>query len=212
MLRATDLARELNLSKGRISQLVAKGALTGCYDGEGVGRRFDLEKCVQALGRRLDAAQMLGNGAGTRRVLNRLGQEQAEGQAAEASSPATASKRKPDVLPAADLDRYELARAAKAEEDLRAMRLKNGRDEGLFVLASEVERQMGRVMAQELGEIDAFLKEAARKVADQMQVDFKLAKKILMDAWRGHRAERSGQLAQAVETAALSEPEKAEQI
>ena len=212
MLRATDLAKELNVSKGRISQLVAAGKLDGCFDGSGAGRRFHLDKVVAALNRRLDPGQMLGNGADTRRVLHQLAQVQDE-SGHEAEKPqATGPKRKSDVLPAADLDRYELARAAKAEEDLRAMRLKNGRDEGMFVLAAEVERQMGRVLAQELSEIDVFLKEAARKVADGLQVDFKQAKKMMMDAWRAHRAERSGKLAEAMDDAQLSDAERLEQI
>lgn len=211
MLRATDLARELNVSKGRISQLVAAGKLDGCFDGDGMQRRFDLAKCVTALGRRLDPGQMLGNGAQTRKILSRLA---AEGDAGGETTGQTAvqPKRKPDVLPATDTDRYELARAAKAEEDLRAMRLRNGRDEGLYVLASEVERQIGRLLGQELGEVDAFLKEAARKVADQMQVDFKVTKKVLMDAWRAHRQDRTGHLVAAGEAADLAETEKAAQI
>lgn len=211
MLRASELAKALDLSKGRISQLVGAGKLDGCFDGDGMQRRFDLAKCVEALGRRLDPGQMLGNGSQTRKVLNRLSAEDDGEGITEIATP-VAPKRKSDILPQGDSDRYELARAAKAEEDLRAMRLRNGREEGLYVLASEVERQVARVLGQELGEIDAFLKDAARTVADQLQVDFKVTKKVLMDAWRAHRQDRSdGLLGDAMQTS-LSETEKAAQI
>lgn len=208
MLRASELAKELKLSKGRISQLVGAGKLDGCFDGHGQQRRFDLGKVVAALGRRLDPGQMLGNGAETRRTLARLSIE----DEAEAEPSARSPARPSEVLPRGDNDRYELARTAKAEEDLRSARLKNGREEGLYVLASEVERQMARVMAQEVAEIDAFLKDAARLVADQMQVDFKATKKVLMDAWRTRRQERSTVLQEGAGDATLSDAEKAAQI
>ena len=208
MLRASELADRLQVSRGRISQLVAGGKLDGCFEGDGAQRRFDLVKAAAALGRRLDPGQMLGNGSTTRQALREIA---AASDPEQDTKPAKAA-RKSDVLPLADSDRYELARTAKAEEDLRTARLRNGREEGLYVLASEVERQVAQVMGQEIRETEAFLKDAARLLADQMQVDFKVARKILMDSWRAHRQARAAGLAAAESGAGPSDAEKAAQI
>lgn len=190
-LSATELADRIGLSKGRISQLVSEGKLAGCYVGDGRQRRFDLDKSVRALKGNLDPAQMLGNGLETKRRLAELARTGTEGQ----ESARTASPRADSPLSAGDNDRYELARAAKAEEDLRAMRLRNGREEGLYVYASEVERQVASVLSQEIAEFENVLRDGARLVADKLGIDFKAARKILIDHWREHRAKRSTQLA-----------------
>lgn len=206
MLRASELADKLQVSRGRISQLVAGGKLDGCFEGEGAGRRFDLAKSAEALGKRLDPGQMLGNGAGTRRVLKDIASQATD----QPASPRKSSESAP--LTPTDPDRYDLARTAKAEEDLRAMRLRNGREEGLYVLASEVERQVARLLGQEMRETESFLKEAARKLADTMQVDFKAAKKVLMDSWRAHRQGRATVLEESATVVSQSDAEKAAQI
>lgn len=191
-LNATQLAERLGVTKGRVSQYVSAGQLNGCYEGDGRDRRFDLDKCLAALRRGLDPAQMLGNGAQTRRTIAGLQHEGGEDR-----SPAPAvdrSSRRDGRLPDGDADRYELARAAKAEEDLRAMRLRNGRDEGLYVLASEVERATVKMLSQELSEMESVLREGARGVADKLGVDFRTVRQILTDVWREHRAKRSAAL------------------
>ena len=63
LLRASELADRLSLSRGRISQLVSEGKFEGCYEGKGRNRRFDLAKCVTCLERGLDFGQVHGNGA-----------------------------------------------------------------------------------------------------------------------------------------------------
>lgn len=206
MLRASELADKLQVSRGRISQLVAGGKLDGCFDGDGAGRRFDLAKSAEALGKRLDPGQMMGNGAGTRRALKDI--------AAQTTDQPTLPRKSSEsaLLTLTDPDRYNLVRTAKAEEDLRAMRLRNGREEGLYVLASEVERQVARVLGQEMRETESFMKEAARKLADTMQVDFKAAKKVLMDIWREHRQGRATILEESATVVSQSDAEKAAQI
>lgn len=198
-LSATELADRIGLSKGRISQLVSEGKLAGCYVGDGRQRRFDLDKAVQALKGNLDPAQMLGNGAETKRKLAELARTGGE----EAERPRSPSARSDGPLLAGDNDRYELARAAKAEEDLRAMRLRNGREEGLYVYAAEVERQVASVLAQEIAEFENVLRDGARAVADKLGVDFKSARKILIDQWREHRAKRSAKLSDDAKAAEM---------
>ena len=130
-LTATELAGVLDLSKGRISQLVSGGQLKGCYSGDGRHRRFDLAKVAAALGRRLDPGQMLGNGAKTSEALARI----------PAADPAPSPPQDPapapppaglgaTELPSRDPSRYELAKTLKAEEDARTARRRNSEAEG----------------------------------------------------------------------------------
>lgn len=201
-LRAVELAQQLGLSKGRISQLVGEGRLNGCYEGDGTHRRFDPVKVAVALQAKLDAAQMLGNGAGTKRALRAILQEQ----------PAPTFHPKSEQMSPSDPDRYELARSAKAEEELRAMRLRNGREEGQYVLASEVDRNVSRVVAQNLAETEAFMKEVAALVAGKMGIDQRQVRQIILDGWREFRTNRAKDLAAAADDADLSDIELAEQI
>lgn len=203
MLSGVDLAKALGVSRQRVGQLVAEGKLAGCYVGEGRQRRFDLDKSVRALKSGLDPAQMLGNGSETKRRLAELSKTAPESD--DRARPP--SQRSDSPLSATDNDRYELARAAKAEEDLRAMRLRNGREEGLYVYAAEVERQVGSLLAQEIAEFETVLKDGARAIADKLGVDFKAARKILTDHWREHRAKRSAQLADQAASAEMTPAE-----
>lgn len=211
-MRASELAAALDLSKGRISQLVADGTLNGCYQGEGRSRVFDPQKCAAALKRSLDPGQLLGNGASTKRRIQDLlsGDSVDDDVEAEADLPPIRGARPRDGSPLkpADLDRYELARAAKAEEDLRAMRLKNGRDEGQYVLASEVAREVSRAIGQEIREVETYIRDTARLVADQMGVDFKLVRQVMLDAWRKHRGARAEDLTKQAEKAEMSPTER----
>lgn len=202
-LNATELAARLDVSKARISQYVSEGKLDGCFTGEGRSRRFDLAKVSAALGRRLDRGQMLGNGADTRKALREI----------ELGMPAPARAQKPDTaLPVSDPDRYELARILNAEEDARRKRRDNERDEGRWVLAEEVSRHTARAMGQEIAQFETALRDGARAVADQLGVDFREVRKILMDQWRQHRADRTGQLQQDAKAAPMVEAEIEAQV
>lgn len=210
LLSASELAGRLSLSKGRISQYVAQGKLPGCWSGDGRARRFDLVKVCAVLGKTLDFGQMMGNGAGTRRAISAVRDksdnlDEVQGQA---PTPQPTMRRESGELPRGDTDRYELARTAKAEEDLRSARLRNGREEGLYVLASEVELQVARVLAQEIAEMEAVLRDAARMVADKLGVDFRSARQIMLDTWRGHRAKRAVVLGEQAETGDATQNER----
>lgn len=209
-INASSLAAALQVSPGRVSQYVSEGKLDGCYSGAGRARRFDLAKCVEALGRKLDRGQMMGNGADTRRALDAVNASQAEPKKAPAPTkelPSGAS----ELLPK-DPDRYELARTQKAEEEARRLRRLNAEAEGTFVLASEVERQVAKVMAQEIAEVESVLREAARKVADSLGVDYKSVRQLLTETWRAHRSGRSEVLADVAAQARKTEDESAEDI
>jgi len=214
-MRASELASALGLTKGRISQLVASGTLEGCYQGVGRDRVFDLNACARVLNRKLDPGQMLGNGADTKRRLREIERASAPGldlpfasrPAAAPVPPAEGEELRPN-----DPDRYELARAAKAEQELRGLLLKNGREEGQYVLAAEVAREVSRALGQEIREVETFIRDIARVLADKMGVDFKEARQILLDGWRAHRGGRAAVLSQEAEVAQMSPDEVAADI
>ncbi|MES2753791.1 MAG: hypothetical protein V4659_03925 [Pseudomonadota bacterium] len=214
LLSATELAARLSVTKGRVSQYVAQGKLNGCFAGDGRARRFDLAKVCGALGRNLDLGQMMGNGAATRRTIAAL-RAGIDDDADDSADPAPASApraKESAELPRGDSARYEMARTARAEEDLRAARLRNGREEGLYVLASEVELSIERVMAQEVAEMEAVLRDGARLIADKMGVDFRTARQLLRDTWRDHRSKRAGALVEQAEAAGPSPAEQEQDI
>lgn len=203
---ASELAKKLNKSKGRISQMVSNGQLAGCYKGEGRHRRFDLEKCRAALGQRLDPGQMLGNGAGTREALQSLADQQ-DGELPLGQSETGSGARR---LTEEDPDGYSLARTQKAVEEARKLRRQNAEAEGLYVLASEVELEVKKLIGQEIAEFEQVMRVAARAVADEFGADFKSVKKIMVDTWRAHRDKRSRKLADDARAADMSEDEKAQ--
>lgn len=204
MLNATQLADRLGVSKARVSQYLSEGKLAGCFEGEGRGRRFDLTKVQAALQGRLDPGQMMGNGASTRRVLTDLSDQDATPE----TTRLRASSRPDGVLSPRDPDRYELARIQNAEEDARRKRRDNERDEGRWVLAEEVERSTGKLIAREIGQFETVIRDGARAIADRLGVDFREARQILMQTWRDHRGERSDELASEAGAAVMTGEER----
>lgn len=206
-LTASDLASRLGVSRARISQYVSEGKLAGCYRGEGRARRFDLAACANALGRRLDSAQMLGNGATTRRKLAQIA---ARPDVAEPRPQAPGDRAVPQdgrQLPTGDPDRYELARTLKAEEEARRLRRQNLAEEGIWVLASEVELRVARLMAQEIAAVETMLRDAAQAVADELGIEAPVVRHALVQSWRRHRSGRAEALAAEAETATLTPAE-----
>lgn len=211
-MRASELATALGLTKGRISQLVASGTLDGCFQGIGRDRVFDLGACAKVLNRKLDPGQMMGNGSETKRRLREI--ERATAPAFDLPLTAPRSSEPPEggELRPQDPDRYELARTAKAEQELRGLLLKNGREEGQYVLASEVAREVARTIGQEVREVETFIRDVARVLADKMGVDFKEARQILLDGWRAHRGNRAATLTEQAEQAEMTDDEVAADI
>lgn len=201
-LSATELASQLNLTKGRISQYVSEGKLEGCYEGEGRARRFDLGKVASALGRRLDLGQMMGNGLDTRRAIRAI-----RAGANEGTTEPVPARKSDGPLPLGDRDEMELVKVAKANEELRKLRRDNEVAEGSYVLASEVERQTAKALGREISGFESVLRDGARAIADKMGVDFKLVRRILLDQFRAYRANRVGVLTADAEEARATEAE-----
>lgn len=165
-ITTTELATELGLSKGRISQLVSSGKLAEGHDftGAGRGRRFNLNNCIDTLRLTLDVSQAVSNGAKTTERL-----EAGAGQAA-----ATA----PSVADTSDLPKQATARlneikVKRAELDLRRSLREEQVEEGRWVDVDEVRRATQKLIGQEVAETEAWLKDAARLIADKNGLNFK---------------------------------------
>ena len=61
---------------------------------------------------------------------------------------------------------------------------------------------------QEIMEVETYIRDTARLVADQMGVDFKLVRQVMLDAWRKHRGARAEQLTEQAEKAEMSPTER----
>lgn len=207
-LNATELAARLNLSKGRISQLVSEGRLEGCFSGDGRARRYDPEMVAQKLKGAMDPGQSLGNGASTRQAIS----EMLSGQQIEAPVGKPAGKSSDGALPDSDDDGYRMARQAKLSEEVRRIRRQNELDEGTMVLVSEVERQVAKVLRQEIAQVEEALRTGARAVADKLGVDFRSVRQILLEVWRAQRQDRSEGLGVQADAATVTEAERAADI
>jgi hypothetical protein len=203
-LNATELAAHLNLSKGRISQLVSEGRLDGCYTGDGRMRRYDPVLVAQKLKGTMDPGQGLGNGASTRQAIDGI----LSGQSTDAPAGKPAPRASDGALSDDDNDAYRMARQAKLNEEVRQLRRRNELEAGTMVLASEVERQVGKVLRQEIAQVEEALRNGARAVADRLGVDFRAVRQILLDVWRESRKGRSDALSEQADTAKLTEAEK----
>lgn len=208
LVNATQLAERLGVSKARVSQYVSQGVLNGCFQGDGRGRRFDLTLVQRALSRGLDPGQMLGNGAETRRAIRDLNED---GAALPEPAPSAAA-RSDRLLSNDDADAYQLIRTQQAEEILRKQRRENARDENLWVLSEEVERNASRLLSREIGQFEMVLRDGARTIADKMGVDFREVRQILMQEWRSHRARQSSALAGEAETVGMTDAELAADV
>lgn len=144
-------------------------------------------------------------------VEGEVAEEGAGRGASAAFRPAPAPRPDSELAPR-DLDRWEMAKILKAEEEARRMRRINAEAEGTLALVSEVHLQVAQQIAQEVGEFETVLREGARQVADRLGVDFKAVRQILTEGWREHRAKRAAQLTQRAQSAGLTAAEKAADI
>ncbi|MFN3646249.1 MAG: excisionase family DNA-binding protein [Gemmobacter sp.] len=197
-LSTTDLAAELGVSKGRVSQWVSEGKLRGTFTGDGRARRFDLAAVQVALNRSLDVAQALGNG---RQTLERIG--------AISAPPPPADDADDTAGMDADIKRrYDIARAMRIEEQARAARYDNDQREATLVLASEVQAQVLAQIGQELAQIDGFLRQVSVELAEALGAQRQQVRAILNAAWRRHRGERAAAAAMRADAAKLTAAEQ----
>lgn len=197
--RASEVARELQVSRARVSQLTADGTLEGCFVGQGHGRRYSLTMVADRLNNTLDPGQALGNGAARAAAADAL---------VGSVVPKDGAVPKPQP-PAVDTDalRYQRARAISAEETAKDLQRKNALAEGTFLLAAEVESQVAQQIGQEIAKFEGVFADAARLVADELNVPKGEVLKLLRNAWRKHREGRMTAKADDAVDTSLSEAE-----
>lgn len=197
-ITTTQLADKMNLSKGRISQLVKQGVFDGCFKGEGRARRFDLAKCLNAYGDKTDIRQGTGNAGKTRAAVEGL----QTGMDLEGLDPRDLPG---DQRPTSDSASRRLneARAQKAELEVQKLVRIEREEEGAWVRADEVAQVSKRLMSQELAKFEALLKDMARLVADKNALNFKEVRADMMKVFRDARTARAETLREVAEEAAI---------
>ena len=81
-----------------------------------------------------------------------------------------------------------------------------------MVLAAEVHRQTSKRIGREVAEFESMLRTAARRIADEMGVDFKKVRQLLLAEWRAHRSKRASDILAHVEDIEMTEVEIKEDI
>lgn len=175
-LTASQLARELGYSKGRITQLVDARKLDGAWVGEGRARRFDLHKVASLLNLRLDVGQQTGNGARHLETRARL---------SDGPTPIE------DLASDSDARRLARARAETAEVQARQKRREEQLETGRYVLAEETERATAEVVARTLDAAERLLVAETRRLARDLGGNPAEAVAEMRRRWRTHRAEQA---------------------
>lgn len=206
-ITATQLADEMGLTKGRISQLVKNGVFDGCFQGDGRKRRYDLGACIEAYRVGTDIRQSSGNSAKTHAKLDAISSGGAKQRTKQTAKQAEKPKPAEEGTSAAANKRLTEARARQAEIRARREAREELEAEGLYVLASEVTRVTEKLLSNELSQTESVLKDMARLIADKNGLPFKEVRRDMFDLWREHRNGRADDLAEQAEDAELTERE-----
>lgn len=177
-----EFARLINVSPGRVSQMIAEGKIgPDALDGEGRSARIRADLARRQIAERTDVGQRFGNGLFT----------QLTGGAAE--TPAGAGRRPAQADPTT---------AAIAAERLRALRMSNEREaenrlaeQGRYVLADDARIAMSKTAAGILTIIEGGLADLAsalsakhglpqRDVLHQLRAEFRQIRTKAAEAFR----------------------------
>ncbi len=102
-----------------------------------------------------------------------------------------------------------LGNGAKTQKAIARIAAETSADSGNGARADGSDPLPGGARLNQLtAEVESVLREGARRVADDLGVDFREVRKILMDQWRGHRERRSGTLSREALEAGLSGTER----
>lgn len=196
---ATELARAIGVTPGRVSQLVKSGRLNGCFEGDGKRRRFDAARVAERLHAVLHAGQQTGEGMAATSAREAL---------LLAARPAPVQAEPPQIK--SDAARLTRARADEAEYRASQARRQMQLDEGRYLLAAEVARATTAATRQLLDDIERWLLDQTRARARAAGADPSQAVAEVRAAWRDWRARRSGQCAAAAAAASPTAAEAAE--
>lgn len=178
-----EFARLVNLSPGRVSQMISEGKLTDCLVGEGRDARIDAAKAIEKLKLRRDPGQALGNGAKATLVAPTV----APSAAAAAPLPASESDDISLKLQRAKLEEAEFRnRKLREEERARA---------GTYVLAEDVKAETAKLATRLLQLFEGGLNDVATEIAAQFSLPQRDVLHLLKKRFRDVRTNVSAELA-----------------
>jgi hypothetical protein len=187
-----EFARMVNLSPGRVSQLIKDGRIADCLVGEGREARVDAEKAIEKLKLRRDLGQALGNGAKTQLVM---------------PAPTTAA---PMAISESDEISLKLQRAKLEEAEFRNRKLREEQRAraGTYVLAEDVKAETARLASRMLQLFESGMMDVATEIASTFKLPQRDVLHMLKTKIRHVRANVSAELASEAETmpAAIEQP------
>lgn len=176
-----EFARMVNLSPGRVSQMISEGKISDCLVGEGREQRIDADKAIEKLKLRRDPGQALGNGAKAQLTV--------PSPAAAPAAPAPPSESDDISL---KLQRAKLEEAEFRNRKLREEALARA---GTYVLADDVKAETARLASRLLQLFETGLMDVATEIASTFKLPQRDVLHMLKTKIRDVRTNVSAELA-----------------
>ena len=174
-----DFAKLVNVSPGRVSQMIAEGKIADCLVGEGREQRIDVDKAIEKLKIRTDPGQRMGNGAATRLDI--------VPHAAPVAQPPTVAD---------DLDiRLKKERLAQAEAQNRKLREEEKARVGTSVAAEHVRAETAKLAGTILQMFERGLAGIAAEIAATYKLPQRDVVHLVRKQFRDVRTDVSKKLA-----------------
>jgi len=182
-----EFAKMVNLSPGRVSQMISEGKLSDCLVGEGREARIDAAKAIEKLKLRRDPGQALGNGA----------------KATLSVTPAA-----PSVSDDISL-KLQRAKLEEAEFRNRKLREEERVREGTYVRADDVKAETAKLATRLLQLFEGGLTDVATEIAATFKVPQRDVLHLLKKRFRDVRTNVSAEIAAEASAlpAAIEEPD-----
>lgn len=186
-----EFAKLVNLSPGRVSQMISEGKLKDCLVGEGREARIDAGKAIEKLKLRRDPGQALGNGA-----------------KATLAPPAAAPSAPPTESDDISL-KLQRAKLQEAEFRNRKLREEERAREGYYVRAEDVQAETAKLATRLLQLFEGGLTDVATEISSAFKVPQRDVLHLLKKRFRDVRTNVSAELAAeaAALPATIEEPE-----
>lgn len=178
-----EFARLVNLSPGRVSQMISEGKISDCLVGTGRDARIDADKAIEKLKLRRDPGQALGNGAKAK---------------LQAAAPAPEAKPEPPAVAESDEISLKLQRAKLEEAEFRTRKLREEERAraGLYVLAEDVKAETAKLATRLLQLFESGLSDVATDIAAAFKVPQRDVLHLLKKKFRDVRTNVSAEIAQ----------------
>lgn len=178
-----EFARLVNLSPGRVSQMISEGKLTDCLVGTGREARINADLAIEKLKLRRDPGQALGNGAKATLVV----------------TPAAAAPQAAPPAPPSESDgiAIKLQRAKLEEAEFRNQKLREEQKarEGTYVLADDVKAETAKLATRLLQLFEGGLTDVATEIAATFKIPQRDVLHLLKTRFRDVRTNVSAELA-----------------